>query len=220
MCDEFRLRFDRVGELVLEGFGNPTVELLTFPSQQARVRRILQERVLEYVRAVRRLTLAEDNFGSRELRQGVLQQQSGARSHAREQSVGELTADRSRYLRDLFDGSEPVETRHQRIVQRRRDGWTTIDQPFTSINQQPGLHHGLGKFLDEQGNAIGLTYDLLVNVGRQHLSACDVDDDGASLVASKAIEPEHGHIRPVEPRREEFRPESYQEKYGNLFDRK
>ena len=135
MCDEFRLRFDRAGELVLEGFGNPTVELLTFPSQQARVRRILQERVLEYVRAVRRLTLAEDNFGSRELRQGILQQQSGARSHAFEQSVGELTADRSRYLRDLFDGSESVETRHQRIVQRRRDGWTTIDQPFTSINQ-------------------------------------------------------------------------------------
>ena len=87
MCDQLRLRLDHVGELLLEDLGNPAMELLAFSSQQARVRRILHERVLEHVRGVRRLTADEDKFGRRELCQGTMQHAFGGRSHAGEQAI-------------------------------------------------------------------------------------------------------------------------------------
>jgi hypothetical protein len=113
MRHELRLCLRQLGELALERIGDTAMQLLAPPPQQARVRCILQQGVLEDIRGIRRLAAAEDQSSARELLQSRLQRIAGNRRHGREQAIRELTTDGSTDLGNLLDGAEPIKTRHQ-----------------------------------------------------------------------------------------------------------
>src|SRR5262249_9436239 len=95
MRHELRLCLRQLGELAFECIGDTAMQLLAPPPQQARVRCILQQGVLEDIRGIRRLAAAEDQSSARELLQSRLQRIAGNRRHGRKQAIRELTSDGS-----------------------------------------------------------------------------------------------------------------------------
>ena len=67
MRHQLRLCLCQLGELAFERIGDTAMQLLAPPPQQARVRCILQQGVLEDVRGIRWFAAAEDQSGAREL---------------------------------------------------------------------------------------------------------------------------------------------------------
>src|SRR5262245_18261021 len=113
MRHELRLCLRQLGELAFERIGDKAMQLLATPPQQARVRCILQQGVLEDIRGIRRLAAAEDQSSARELIQSRLQRTADNRRDGRSQAVRELTSDGSADLGNLLDRAEPIKTRHQ-----------------------------------------------------------------------------------------------------------
>src|SRR5262249_58917611 len=69
MRHELRLCLCQLGELALERIGDTAMQFLAPPPQQARVRCILQQGVLEDIRGIRWLAAAKDQSSARELLQ-------------------------------------------------------------------------------------------------------------------------------------------------------
>ena len=86
--------------------------------------------------------------------------------HRFEQRERELPADHGGDLGHFARVAEAVETRHQRILQRRRHR-TVLAGRF---------HHASGQFLDEQRNAIGLGDDRGDGLRRQAVRGGDAGD--------------------------------------------
>ena len=88
----------------------------------------------------------------------------------------ELPPDRRADLRHLLGGAEPVEPRHQRGVQARRDRQRRRrnrgDRP-PRFALALRLQHRLRHLLHEQRNAVGALDDVLPDVRRQRLVAGD-----------------------------------------------
>ena len=79
--------------------------------------------MLEAVGRVGRRAAAEDQLGGDQLVEAACQlRPRGTVGDRGEQLVGELAADRRADLGDLLDRGQPVEPRHQRVVQGRRNG--------------------------------------------------------------------------------------------------
>src|SRR5262249_40497335 len=110
---ELRLCLCQLGELAFERIGDTAMQLLAPSPQQARVRCILQQGVLEDIRGIRRLATAKDQSSACELIQSRLQCIAGNRCDGREQAIRELTTDSRADLGNLLDRAEPIKTRHQ-----------------------------------------------------------------------------------------------------------
>jgi hypothetical protein len=67
MRHELWLCLCQLGELAFERIGDTAMQLLAPPSQQARIRCILQQGVLEDIRRIRWLAAAKDQSSVREL---------------------------------------------------------------------------------------------------------------------------------------------------------
>src|SRR5215813_6427851 len=113
MRHKLRLRLCQLGELALERIGDTAMQLLAPSPQQARVRRILQQSVLEDIRGIRRLAATKDQSSARELLQRRLQCIAGNRCHSREQAIRELATNSRADLGNLLNRAEPIKTRHQ-----------------------------------------------------------------------------------------------------------
>src|SRR6516165_3780700 len=84
------------------------MQLLAPPPQQARVRRILQQGVLEDIRGLRWLAAAKDQSSARKLLQRRLQCIAGNRCHGGEQAIREFATDSRADLGNLLDRAEPI----------------------------------------------------------------------------------------------------------------
>ena len=75
------------------------------------------------------------------------------------------------------------------------------------------IQHRLGHLLDEQWNAVGALDDVLADARRQRPVADDSLDEEIDVAPRQPIEGQRSHVRPSDPGRAEFRPESnkYQE---------
>src|SRR5262245_35415724 len=113
MCHELWLCFCQLAELAFERIGDAAMQLLAPPPQQACVRRILQQGVLEDIRGIRWLAAAKDQSSARELLQSRPQCIAGNRCYGREQAIREFTTDSRADLGNLLDRTEPIKTRHQ-----------------------------------------------------------------------------------------------------------
>ena len=86
-----------------------------------------------------------------------------------QQLVGELAADRGADLRHLLAaGAEPVEPRHQRGLQRRRDrerGQRRRRSNLADRRSAPRFEHALVNLLDKQRHAVGALDDLGDDIG-------------------------------------------------------
>src|SRR4051812_24009754 len=84
MRHKLRLCLRQLGELVLERVGNMAMQFLPPRPQQARIRCVLQQGVLEGVGGIRWLAAAEDQSSERELLKRRLQCNTGKRRNGRE----------------------------------------------------------------------------------------------------------------------------------------
>src|SRR6516165_11291811 len=106
MRHELWLCVCQLGELAFERIGDTAMQLLASPPQQARVRCILQQGVLEDIRGIRRLAATEDQSSARKLLERRLQRIAGNRRHGREQAIREFATDSSADLGNLLDRAE------------------------------------------------------------------------------------------------------------------
>src|SRR6516162_1725624 len=90
--ENFGMRCCDVGELALDGRGDTAVELLASAPEQGAVRGILDQRMLESVFRVGRAPAAEDELGSDELCQGLVQLRLRHRRDRADQFVREVSA--------------------------------------------------------------------------------------------------------------------------------
>jgi len=97
------------------------VQLLPCAAQQAAVCRVLDQRVLEAIDRIGRRAALEDQLGRDEAGERGFQLALGKAAHSTQQWVRELASDRRTGLRHQPHRRQPVEPRHQRVLQRRRD---------------------------------------------------------------------------------------------------
>ena len=166
--------------------------------------------------------MRKTQFGVFQLRQRGLQRRLVAPDHGVEQRIGEFAPDRGADLRDFLDRRQPVEPRHQRILQRRGDRQRrqrAVEAiALAVLDQQPGFQHGLGQFLDEQRHAVGLGDDLRHHFGRQLAAAGHALDQGLGLAAVEPAERHRGDVGQALPGRLEFRPEGDQQQHRQTPD--
>ncbi len=166
--------------------------------------------MLEAVARIRRRVARHDEFGAHQVveRRGELR--LGHLQHLGEQAQRELAADQRADLRDLLGRREPVEARHQRVLQGRRDREQRQRalQPVAvgRVLEQARLHDGLGQLLDEQRDAVGLADDLGQHLGRQRLAAGHRADQRHRLLLAEPVQREARQVRRVAPGRHVFGP--------------
>jgi hypothetical protein len=103
---------------------------------------VLNQRVLETVVGVRRQALDQQNVGFGEPFQSGLQGCAFHPGDIAQEAIGEAASDHRADLRHLTRRAEPVEPRHQRLLQSRRDG---LDAAASLAALQKEPRH----FLDE-----------------------------------------------------------------------
>ena len=97
--EELGLDFSDFRGVVFERFGDLRVQSLPGHAQQAAMRRVLHQRVLEAVDRVGRQAALKDQLGSDELAESRLQLVLGKAGHRAHQRVGKLAPDRRADLR-------------------------------------------------------------------------------------------------------------------------
>ena len=123
--------------------------------------------------------------------------------------MAELAADTGADLRNLFDRTQAVQARHQRIAQRV--GNRERRQRRSQIVAQSGVRHetrldnGLGQLFHEQWNAVCFRDDLQHDLCGQRLAARYAAGNRLGLRTVEAIKSECGHLREPGPRGLEFR---------------
>ena len=110
-----------VGARSFQGLEHAGMEGLASGEQQALVRGLLHQGVLERVRRVGRHAAPEGQLCPDELRQRGLDLLVGHARHGRQQLVGELATDDAPDLRHRLKRGVLIQPRHQRVLERRRD---------------------------------------------------------------------------------------------------
>src|SRR6266478_1822825 len=90
VSQQFRLRLNGSWKPLLEGHGNPGMEVLPATAQQGAVSGVLYERMLEGVLGVGRSAAPIDKLGSHQLPQSLVQLSRRHRRNGAEQLVREL----------------------------------------------------------------------------------------------------------------------------------
>ena len=123
------------------------MELLARALEQRLVRRLLHQRVLERVRRLRRLAALEDDLRVDQAREPLAEARVVHPGDGGQQRVAELPPEHRRPLRHLLRRREPIEPRHQRVGEGRRDRLHAA--------RRAGLRHRLGQLLDVERHAVG-----------------------------------------------------------------
>ena len=110
------------GKRLLDHARDLGVQLLSAALQQRVISRVLHQRVLERVDRIRRRATTEGQSRRAQLRQGVIELGLRHRRDRGDQLVAEFAANRRPDLGDLLHRHEPIQPRHQRVPQRRRNG--------------------------------------------------------------------------------------------------
>ena len=92
---------------------------------------------------------------------------SGSRTYHFQQLVRKLLSNDSRDLGDLFGRPEPVEPRHQRIVQSGGHSCPIRRRRFTDC---------FGQLFDEERHTISLCHDVFDHSRRKRVGRSDPDD--------------------------------------------
>src|SRR5208282_4707785 len=148
--------------------------------------------MLERVMRARRTPALEDQLGINKLPQRPTQLALRTRGYGSQQLVGEFSADYRGCLRHLFRAREPVEPRHQRVLQTRGNGERITSGFFA---QQSALEQALGQFLDEQRNAVGTLDDAVEDFGRQTFAAGDAVDESGCVAPRQSVQRQQGDMR-------------------------
>ena len=152
--------------------GNASMRLLAPALQETCIRRVLHQCMLEGVVRTRRCATTEHQFAGYELIESRTQPRLGPQCYGGQQLIAELASDAGSDLCNLLDWREPIEPRHQRVLQRggHRQRWERpVQRPLAALRpKQPGLEHRLGQFFDEQRHPVGMSHDLL----EQRLGQC------------------------------------------------
>ena len=124
MRQQLGLGLDNVGKLCLQHLGNALVVLLPSAPEQRLVCGILHQGVLKEVGRLRGMAALVEQFGLHELRQAVLESWLVQWRHRPQQRIGKLPPQHGAELCHLFDRGQPVQPRHQGILQggRNRQG--------------------------------------------------------------------------------------------------
>ncbi len=112
LSEEFGLAVHHLGGMGFERSSDLRMQLLADASQQATVRRVLYQRVLEAIDCVGRHASLEDQLGGDETSKSRLQLVLGETRYGAQQRVGKLASDRGTDLRHLPDRSQTVKPRH------------------------------------------------------------------------------------------------------------
>jgi len=119
--EQLRLAVHQLWGLGFERFRDVRVQLLPGVAQQAAVRSVLHQCVLEAIDRFGRRTALEHQLGGDEASECSVQLILGKARNGAQQCVGKLTPDRGTNLRYPSDRRRAVEPGHQRIVQGGRD---------------------------------------------------------------------------------------------------
>src|ERR1700694_4579087 len=99
LCEEFGLALHDLGGMGFERFGDLRVQLLPGTAQQAAMRRVLDQRMLEAIDRIGRRAALEDQLGSDEPSEGGLQFILGETGDGMKQREGKLASYRRADLR-------------------------------------------------------------------------------------------------------------------------
>ncbi len=208
MREHFRLRGRDFGEPIPDRVGYLTVQLTPPLAKHRTVRRVLHQRMLEYV-ALPGPSVGKDELRPQQLLEGTLQRRVVQRRDGGKQLVGELAPDCRRRLRDVLYRAQPIEARHERIVQGRGNGQSRQRAGqhvgVGLLFEESGFEDGLGQLLDKQRHAVGLLDDLIAHLVGKRLAAQHLFHHRVGEPAAEAVEIERGDVRVIRPGRREFR---------------
>ena len=171
------------------------VELLARSLQQRLVRRVLDQRVLEHERGVRRLAAHEQDARVDQPRQVPPQRRVVPIGDRREQRVRELAPQRRRPLRQLLRGGQTIETPHQRVGER---GGYRVSAP-----RRVGLEHRPRQLLDVERHTVGTGDERVDGVRGQRVRG-ECRDHVARLALAQPAQRERRHVLAPGPRRREL----------------
>ncbi|MGY3123840.1 hypothetical protein ACVWXQ_007777 [Bradyrhizobium sp. S3.14.4] len=190
-----------------EHLRDPRMQLAPLTVQQAVVRGVLDHHVLEGVERAGRMAAAHDQPGLLQMIErglDLLRRRIGDRVQRR---VGELATDGGADLRDALERSHPVQPRHQRVGEGRRDRelppWARQHVAPVPLGQEVGFENGLGQLFQEQRHAVGLDDDLLDHLLGK-LAARDALDQRRAQLPAQAVQHQRGDVRMRVPARLEF----------------
>src|SRR5260221_1000928 len=118
VCHDFRLARHDVGKPLLECARNLAVQLLPAALEQALIRRIPHQHVLEAVNGFWRLATAEHEFRLLELGECMLRCGLVAAEQRAQQGIRELTPDGGAELGELPYRRQAIEPRHETASKR------------------------------------------------------------------------------------------------------
>ena len=172
--EQLGLCLHQLRRLRFQCLGDPRVQSSPGTAQQAAVRHVLHQRMLEAVDRIRRHAALEHQLGTNQAQQRGLQSILGKARNRAQQRIGKLASDRRAGLRHQPHRRRPIQPRQQRRIQARRDRerrQNPVEQVTIRLrSQQSALQHALGQFLDKQRHAIGAVGDLVEHDVRQRLS--------------------------------------------------
>ncbi len=167
--------------------------------EQALVGGIADQGVLEQIGGVGRRAPAKHQLGLHQAAHRVGQLGLGQVGERGDGGVIEGAADDGGGLGHHLDGLQPIEPRHQRVVQRGRDrqgAQGTVEVIRVGLLAEHGrLDHRLGHLLDEQGHAVGPRGDLVEENLGQALAARDAADDRLGRRPRQPVQRQPRHHR-------------------------
>ena len=167
--------------------------------EQALIGGVADQCVLEEIGRVRRRAAAKDQFGLDQLTHRFGELALRESSERGDGAMVEAAADDRRGLRHLLHRLQPIEPRHQRVVQRRRDRQRAQRAVqvirVRALAQHARFDDRLGHLLDEQRHAVGLRGDLVEQRLGQALAVGDAGDDRLGRCATKPVQCQPGDDR-------------------------
>ena len=198
-------------ELAFEDFGDARMQHAPLLPQQRTVGCVLHQRMLEQVARIGWGAPSKQQTRRNEPVEVGVQFRLRLSHQRSQQHVGKFPADRRADLRHVLCRAEPVEPRHQRSLQACRNRhdrrWCPCEGPL-HIALTLRVQHRLGHLLGEQWNAVGALNDVLADARRQRSVADDPLDQEIDVARRQPMEGQLSHVRPSDPGRAEFRPES------------
>jgi hypothetical protein len=172
----------------------PRVKRYAFGLQQAFIRRVAHQGVLEEVGRIRRRATTENQFSRQESLQCISQLAFRKSCQFDDRRVIESAADDSGGLRHLLHAMKSVKARHKRVMQRGWDGKRAQGAVeligVRSFTQRARLDDSLGHFLDEERHTVGFGGDLVQQRVGQALPMGDARDNRLCGCARKTVQRE------------------------------
>ena len=200
-----------VREPFRQGAGDLFVVLAAPALEQRLIRRVADQRVFERVAGVGQHAVLEEEFGAHQFDQSLAQFGFGHGRDGVDQLVGKLAAQRGRKLGDVTHRGEPVQPRHERVLQgggnrqAARFGGAVLRRAVAGA-QVVRFEHHFGQLFHEQRDAVRLDRDLLHQCRGQRPAPGHVLHHDRDVLARQAVQHDLGHVRAQRPRRAEVGP--------------